>query len=137
MSLLLHNARMLGGRRTDLRVVDGTIAAIGPSLPFESSEVVDLDGRFVLPGLWDNHVHFTQHALAAQRLDVSAASSAAQVAGIMAEAATAANAANAARSLESASTTDSGRMRRPGHCWTPGREVSPSSSSARTCTAAG
>jgi len=37
---------------------------------------VDFNGRFASPGLWDNHVHFTQWALQSQRLDVSAATSA-------------------------------------------------------------
>ncbi|HUG51257.1 MAG TPA: amidohydrolase family protein [Terrimesophilobacter sp.] len=84
MSLLLHDARLLGGRRADLRLSAGVITEIAPTLPFGASEVVDLDGRFVLPGLWDNHVHFTQHALAGQRMDVSAAVSAADVAGMIA-----------------------------------------------------
>jgi predicted amidohydrolase YtcJ len=84
VSLLLHDARLLGGRRADLRVSDGVIAEIAPTLPSGRSEVVDLDGRFVLPGLWDNHVHFTQHALAGQRIDVSAAASAADVAAMIA-----------------------------------------------------
>ena len=86
VSLLLHDARLLGGRRADLRLSAGVITEIAPTLPFGASEVVDLDGRFVLPGLWDNHVHFTQHALAGQRMDVSAAVSAADVAGMIAAA---------------------------------------------------
>lgn len=40
--------------------------------------MLDLDGRYLLPGLWDEHVHFTQHALTSRRLDVSAATSAAE-----------------------------------------------------------
>ncbi|WP_233198289.1 amidohydrolase [Cryobacterium sp. Y50] len=35
---------------------------------------VDLDGRTVIPGLWDEHVHFTQWALTGARFDLSAAS---------------------------------------------------------------
>ncbi len=38
--------------------------------------VVDLDGRFAVPGLWDEHVHMTQWALAANRVDLSQAESA-------------------------------------------------------------
>lgn len=49
----------------------------------------DLEGRWVLPGLWDHHVHFGQWALAARRLDLSAATSAAQAASLVRAAATA------------------------------------------------
>jgi predicted amidohydrolase YtcJ len=37
---------------------------------------LDLEGRFVIPGLWDEHVHMTQWALAANRIDLSGAASA-------------------------------------------------------------
>ncbi|MFD1714014.1 amidohydrolase [Amnibacterium flavum] len=46
-------------------------------------EVVVLDGRWVIPGLWDEHVHVAQWALASRRLDVSAASSAGETAQIV------------------------------------------------------
>ncbi|RNE57229.1 amidohydrolase [Cryobacterium tepidiphilum] len=45
-----------------------------------AGETVDLDGRYVIPGLWDNHVHMNQWALTTRRLDVSAAASAAEAA---------------------------------------------------------
>lgn len=38
--------------------------------------VVDFDGRYAIPGLWDEHVHMTQWALAANRIDLSPAESA-------------------------------------------------------------
>ena len=38
--------------------------------------MLDLEGRFVVPGLWDEHVHMTQWALAANRIDLSGAASA-------------------------------------------------------------
>jgi predicted amidohydrolase YtcJ len=38
--------------------------------------VVDFDGRYAIPGLWDEHVHMTQWALAANRIDLSLAESA-------------------------------------------------------------
>lgn len=85
-SVLLHNARIVGGgvTPTDLVVSDGSISAIGDGL--SGDESVDLGGRFVMPGLWDNHVHLTQHALARRRVDVSAATSAADAARAMGEA---------------------------------------------------
>jgi predicted amidohydrolase YtcJ len=45
---------------------------------------VPLDGRFVVPGLWDRHVHFTQWALVSRRLDLSSALSAADAAALVA-----------------------------------------------------
>jgi predicted amidohydrolase YtcJ len=64
---------------TDLFVTDGIISADG------SGDELDLDGRWIVPGLWDNHVHFSQWALVSQRLDVSAATSALHAARLVAE----------------------------------------------------
>ncbi|MCU1482851.1 MAG: amidohydrolase [Subtercola sp.] len=58
----------------DVLLADGRIRAIVPTGIVRtpaSAEVVDLDGRFVIPGLYDNHVHFTQWALLRSRLDLS------------------------------------------------------------------
>jgi predicted amidohydrolase YtcJ len=46
----------------------------------------DLEGRWVLPGLWDHHVHFGQWAMAARRLDLSGATSAAHAASLVGDA---------------------------------------------------
>jgi predicted amidohydrolase YtcJ len=86
VSIVLRNARIVGAgaQPTDLLVSGGTISAIGGELSGRDS--VDLDGRFVIPGLWDNHVHLSQHALAQRRVDVSATTSAAEAARVMGEA---------------------------------------------------
>lgn len=69
-----------GGSPVDLRVADGHITEIAPRLDAgRGEEVVDLDGRWVLPGLWDAHVHLDQWALARRRLDVSGTTSAGEV----------------------------------------------------------
>jgi predicted amidohydrolase YtcJ len=81
MAMLLSNARV-GGRVVDLRIDNGIIAEIGTL----GSGDVDLGERFVVPGLWDHHTHFTQWALNSQRLDVSNATSAASAASIVATA---------------------------------------------------
>ncbi|WSS24377.1 amidohydrolase [Streptomyces sp. NBC_01190] len=47
-----------------------------PGEPGKPSEDVRLDGRTLLPGLWDSHVHMTQWARLRHRLDLSAAGSA-------------------------------------------------------------
>jgi len=72
----------------DLRIEDGVIAEIGKIGEVGSSdhESLELDGRWLSPGFWDNHVHFTQWALQSQRLDVSSAGSAAETARLIAAA---------------------------------------------------
>ena len=70
--MLLRNLRV-GGSLVDIRADGGVITSVAPGLPGDG---VDFNGRFASPGLWDNHVHFTQWALHSQRLDVSAATSA-------------------------------------------------------------
>ena len=84
----LSNARV-DGLVVDLAVRDGRIAAIAPSgrldaVPAELT--IDLGGRWLIPGLWDNHVHFGQWALHSHRLDVSSARSAAETAKRVADA---------------------------------------------------
>lgn len=69
--MLLSNLR-LGGRTVDIRVEDGLIIEIGAI----GSGDYDGEGRWVSPGLWDHHVHFTQWALHAQRIDLSSVASA-------------------------------------------------------------
>ncbi len=70
----------------DVAIVDGRIVAVGPDLSTSGvDDVVDLEGRWLMPGLWDNHVHMTQWALDRQRVDVGHAKSAAEAAAIMAE----------------------------------------------------
>ncbi|KNC19756.1 hypothetical protein AC792_05215 [Arthrobacter sp. RIT-PI-e] len=83
--LLLRSARLVGGpgEPQDVLVRDGRIARIGASITPGAADVVDLDGRWVSPGLWDSHVHLDQWALVRRRLDVSAAGSAAAAASLV------------------------------------------------------
>jgi predicted amidohydrolase YtcJ len=65
----------------DVVVANGRIAAIRPSgeagrRPGAPMQVVDLDGRAVLPGLWDGHVHSRQWALRRDSIDLSGVPSA-------------------------------------------------------------
>jgi predicted amidohydrolase YtcJ len=84
MSLVLRGGRLPAADGTvDLLVVDGSIAQIGPVGRLRGDEVVSLDGRWVVPGLWDQHVHFTQWAQTTRRLDVSGAASAAEAAELV------------------------------------------------------
>lgn len=80
MTLLLRNAAMAGSV-TGILIERDRIVGIGEDLA--GDEVVDLGARFVVPGLWDEHVHLGQHALARHRVDLSGARSAADAAGII------------------------------------------------------
>lgn len=66
----------------DLRIIDGGITQIAPSLePGPAESVVSADGRWAIPGLWDAHVHLTQWALDRLRLDLSGTRSATDAVG--------------------------------------------------------
>lgn len=84
--LVLRRAVVPGRGLTDVHLADGRIAAMARELGAPSgAEVVDLDGRTLLPGLWDAHVHIDQWAMARDRLDLAAARSAAEVVTLVAE----------------------------------------------------
>jgi hypothetical protein len=68
--LVIRNARLFDPR--DLSVTPGTsvvvsgerIVRIGPDAdikPSANAEVIDAKGRFLMPGLWDNHQHFSDN----------------------------------------------------------------------------
>jgi len=58
---------------------DGLITQVGTAVRAPGVREVDGDGRWLIPGLWDAHVHLGQWALASRRLDLSGASSPEQV----------------------------------------------------------
>ncbi|WP_243228316.1 amidohydrolase [Microbacterium sp. CIAB417] len=61
----------------DIIVNGGVITEIAPTGSVTpTGEVVDADGRWVGPGLWDAHVHFTQHVIRRRRLDLTGTRSA-------------------------------------------------------------
>lgn len=62
--LVLRDARLLerGPARLDIGVIGGRIASIGPGLgPADESE--DAEGRLVLPGFVDSHIHLDKSCL--------------------------------------------------------------------------
>jgi predicted amidohydrolase YtcJ len=87
--LILANARLLGsdaliderpvGDVTDV-VVEGRITEIRQGVASANAQRIDLDGRWLLPGLWDNHVHMGQWTLWSRHASVADATSAAAVA---------------------------------------------------------
>lgn len=68
----------------DIVIEDGRIADIAPTGALRAQgEVLDAEGAWSVPGLWDNHVHTVQWALAVERLALGAAGSAAEAARLM------------------------------------------------------
>ena len=71
----------------DIFLEDGRIADIAPTGALSArGEVVDAGGAWAIPGLWDNHVHTVQWALAEERAPLGEAGSAAAAAQLMSEA---------------------------------------------------
>ncbi len=63
--LLIRGATLLDGRAIDVRVTDGVIAALSPSLsPHRDEVVVEAAGGLLLPGLQDHHLHLFATAAA-------------------------------------------------------------------------
>lgn len=92
-SLLLRRVRVVplddpaAADPVDVLIADGRIAAVGGVPEPRGVPVVDGDGRWVIPGLWDAHVHLGQWALARRRLDLSRTSSPEEVLAFVAKAA--------------------------------------------------
>lgn len=77
----LVNASLPGrGGTYDVVLGDGVVESVVPggSGARRGTEAVDVDGRFVVPGMWDHHVHFAQWTVQRQRLDLSGTASAAR-----------------------------------------------------------
>ncbi len=66
----------------DVLVQDGRVVELGTALTRPSGVVeYDADGRWLIPGLWDQHVHLGQWTLASQRLDLAGCRSLEQALG--------------------------------------------------------
>ena len=68
--LVIRNARLFDPRDLSVRpgtsvVVSGErIVRVGPDAdvkPSANAEIIDAQGRFLIPGLWDNHQHFSDN----------------------------------------------------------------------------
>ena len=61
MSILFRDARLADGRRCDVRTESGSVAAVADAVDSDPADrVVDVDGRLLLPGAIDAHVHFRE-----------------------------------------------------------------------------
>lgn len=93
-SLLIRNARLVALHEgesapdapVDVAVADGVVTAVAPGAERpDGADVVDAAGRWLIPGLWDQHTHLTQWTLASQRLDLAGARSPEDVTRAVAE----------------------------------------------------
>jgi predicted amidohydrolase YtcJ len=88
-AVFLTNARLVGADGSapvDALLNGGVVARLAPRgelAPPAGAEVVDLEGRWLGPGLWDSHAHLDQWALVRRRLDVGGAASAAEAAALV------------------------------------------------------
>ncbi|MSS45712.1 amidohydrolase family protein [Cutibacterium sp. WCA-380-WT-3A] len=78
--ILLHDARILDltdGSISDLTdvLLSDRVLALGPEARHHARHArvrsIDLDGRLLMPGLWDEHVHVEQWALASRKFLIS------------------------------------------------------------------
>jgi dihydroorotase len=58
--MLITNATLAGGRSADVRVSGESIAAVGDLDPDGDEDVLDAEGKLLLPGMVDVHVHFRE-----------------------------------------------------------------------------
>jgi len=85
---MITQVRPPGGTAQDVLVCSGRVQQIAPAgqLPAPpGAHIVPGQGRVIVPGLWDEHTHMVQWALGRQRLDLSGATSAAGVLGLVAQ----------------------------------------------------
>lgn len=89
---VIAGVRLTGPERTDpfgdepvdVHIADGLVVDIAPAraLP-RRGLVLEADGHWLIPGLWDHHVHVVQWALVAQRVPLGSTTSAAHAAAVM------------------------------------------------------
>ncbi|WP_395394547.1 amidohydrolase family protein [Novosphingobium sp. BL-8A] len=67
--MLIRNADVYEHGAADLRIVAGTIAAIGQLAPLPDESVIEANGGALLPGLHDHHIHLAALAVRAASVD--------------------------------------------------------------------
>lgn len=91
MPLLLRRARLLPlttpapDAPVDVRVQDGVVTEVGALTPARDERVLDAEGRWLGPGLWDGHVHLQQWARRVDQLDLSATRGPEEAVAVVAE----------------------------------------------------
>jgi predicted amidohydrolase YtcJ len=91
-SFLVRRARLVDvagsgvpGEPVDVRITAGVVTAVGVDVADPGLPEYDAEGRWLIPGLWDQHVHLGQWTLASARLDLAGARSAEQAVALVRE----------------------------------------------------
>lgn len=78
------------GEPVDLVMADGVVREVGADLTGRptaaGAELLDVEGSFVIPGLWDGHAHLDQEAAQRFRIDTTATRSAEEALALVATA---------------------------------------------------
>ncbi len=97
--MLIRNARLVSltepapQQLVDVLVEDGVVTGVGVGLASDDGagsqaaydDVFDAEGGWLMPGLWDQHVHLAQWTLSSARLDLAPARSAEQAVALVRE----------------------------------------------------
>lgn len=78
-NLVIRNARLADGRRTDIAIEDGVITAFGDRFA-SRSPMLDARNGTLIPGLCDNHMHLLATAARMESVELADATTAQQIA---------------------------------------------------------
>ena len=68
MDILIKNARLSDDQSlTDIAIEAGKISKIAPSIEGEATRVIDAEGRVVIPGLVESHIHLDKALIASRK----------------------------------------------------------------------
>lgn len=84
MSLLISGGRLPGGIEADVLIEGGRIVQVGGPIDAPGAEVLDARDGFIIPGLWDTHVHFGQWTRSRNWIDIPATASPESVCAVVA-----------------------------------------------------
>ena len=87
--MLIRNARLVAVTEpvpgpVDVRLDGGRVVEVGAGLEARETSY-DAGGRWLMPGLWDQHVHLGQWTLASARLDLAGARSSGEAVALVRE----------------------------------------------------
>lgn len=68
MDILIKNARLSDDQSlTDIAIEAGKISKIAPSIEGEATRVIDAEGRVVIPGIVESHIHLDKALIASRK----------------------------------------------------------------------